>query len=195
MKPLQYIGQVLFFSLFLGVIGYFSTLPVYTHLQPDETLIKLSFRHAGQHVGECHERSAEEMAKLPVYQRKGGSMVCPRGRSDVTIELEMDGKQLYHEVLKPTGLAHSSNANIYRRITVKAGVHTLKARLKDRPGDEYNYVDEETFNLAPGRVLVIDFKATSSEKGNFGGFIFRNKNFADNKPENPQQNQEAVGNK
>jgi len=109
-KALHYIGQGLFYALFMGVIGYFSTLPKYTHLQPDETLIKLSFRHAGQHVGECRERTPEELAKLPEYQRKGGSTVCPRERADVVVELEMDGKQLYKGVLVPTGFAHSSNA-------------------------------------------------------------------------------------
>lgn len=173
-KPLQYISQGLFYALFMGVLGYFSTFPTYTHLQPDETLIKLSFRHAGQRVGECRERTEEEIAQLPVYQRKGAAKkICPRGRANLVVELEMDGKQLLHEVLVPTGLAHSSNANIYRRIPVKAGVHTLKARLKDRPGEDFNYTKEETLTLAPGRVLVIDFKAAT------GGFIFRNKNFED----------------
>ena len=169
-KPLQYIGQGLFYALFMGVIGYFSNLPAYTHLPPDETLIKLSIRHAGQRVGECRERSPEELAKLPEYQRKGGTTVCPRGRADLVVELEMDGKQLLHEVLRPTGFAHSSNANIYRRIPVKAGVHTLKARLKDHEGEDYNYTHEETVTLAPGRIMVIDFKSAT------GGFIFKNKN-------------------
>ncbi len=169
-KPLKYIGQGVVYALFFGVIGYFSTLPKYTHLPPDETLIKMSFRHAGEHVGECRERTPEEMAKLPEYKRKGGSQVCSRERSDVVVELELDGKLLYHETLRPTGLSHSSNANIYRRIPVKAGTHTLKARLRDRPTGDFNYVYEETVNLAPGRVLVIDFKAAT------GGFIFRNKN-------------------
>jgi hypothetical protein len=174
-KSLQYIGQGLFYALFMGVIGYFSALPAYTHLPPDETLIKLSFRHAGQRVGECRDRTPEEIAKLPVYQRKGAdNKICPRERADLVVELEMDGKQLLHEVLRPTGLAHSSNANIYRRIPVKAGVHTLKARLKDHPGEDFNYVREETVNLAPGRIMVIDFKAAT------GGFIFRNKNITTN---------------
>ena len=77
-------------------------------------------------------------------------------------------------------MAHSSNSNIYRRIPVKAGVHVLKARLKDRPDGDYNYVSEETLTLAPGRILVIDFKATTSGATGetTGGFIFRNKNFA-----------------
>ena len=169
-KPLQYIGQGLFYALFVGVIGYFSTFPVYTHMQPDETLIKLSFKHAGQHVGECRERTPEETEKLPAYQRKGGATVCPRGWADVVVELELDGKRLYHEILRPTGLARSSNANIYRRIPVKAGVHTLKARLRDHPGDDFNYVHEETIALASGRILVIDFNSET------GGFIFKNKN-------------------
>lgn len=168
-KPLQYVGQGLTYALFAAVIGFFSTSPVYTHLPPDETLIKLSFRHAGQHVGECRERTPEEMAKLPEYQRKGGAKVCPRGRADVIVELEMDGKHLYNAVLKPAGWQHSSNSNIYQRIPVTAGIHTLKARLKDRPGDEFNYVHEETVNLAAGRLLVIDFNAAT------GGFIFKNK--------------------
>ncbi|TAN85499.1 MAG: hypothetical protein EPN14_01085 [Gallionella sp.] len=168
-KPSQYIGQGLFYALFMGVIGYFSTFPAYTHLPPDETLIKLSFSHAGQHKGACRERTPEELAKLPPLQRKV-TTVCPRERVDVVVELEMDGKQLYHEVLRPAGLAHSSNSSIYRRIQVKAGTHTLKARLKDRDGDDFNYMREETVNLAPGRIMVIDFKAAT------GGFIFKNKN-------------------
>ena len=168
-KPLQYMGQALFYAVFAAVIGFFSTFPVYTHLPPGETLIKLSFRHAGQLKGDCRERSPEELAKLPTYQRKG-TMECPRERTDVVVELEMDGKQLLHEVLRPTGWAHSSNSNIYRRILVKAGPHVLKASLRDHAGGDFNYVHEETVNLAPGRIMVIDFKAAT------GGFIFKNKN-------------------
>lgn len=168
-KPLQYVGQGAFYAIFMGVIGYFSTLPVYTHLPPDETLIKLSFSHAGEHKEACRERTPEEIAKLPRLQRKV-TTVCSRERVDVVVELEMDGKQLYHEVLKPAGIAHSSNASIYRRIQVKAGTHVLKARLKDHAADDFNYVHEETVNLAPGRIMVIDFKSAT------GGFIFKNKN-------------------
>lgn len=168
-KPLQYISQGLFYALFMGVIGYFSTYPAYTYLQPDETVIKLSFSHAGQHKGECRERTPEELAKLPPTQRKV-TTVCPRERSDVIVELEMDGKQLYHVVMPPNGFARSGTSNIYRRIPVKAGAHTLKVRLKDHTGDDYNYAHEETVNLAPGRIMVIDFKAAT------GGFVFRNKN-------------------
>ena len=92
-----------------------------------------------------------------------------RGQESAGI-VSSDGKQLYHEVLKPSGLAHSSISSIYRRIQVKAGTHTLKARLKDHAGEDFNYEREETVTLAPGRIMVIDFKAAT------GGFIFKNKN-------------------
>lgn len=166
-KPLQYVGQGLFYMLFAGSIGYLSSSPAYTHLPADETLIKLSFSHAGQHKGACRERTPEELAKLPSYQRKA-TTICPRERSNVVVELEMDGKQIYHVILVPAGFSHSGVSNIYRRITVKAGTHTLKARLKDDEGDDFNYVREEKVNLAAGRILVIDFKAET------GGFIFKN---------------------
>ena len=168
-KPLQYISQGLFYALFMGAIGYFSVYPAYTYLQPHETVIKLSFAHAAQHIGACRERTPEEIAKLSPMQRKV-TTVCPRERADVVVELEMDGKQLYHVVMPPNGFARSGTSNIYRRIPVKAGVHTLKARLKDHIGDEFNFMHEEKVNLAPGRIMVIDFKAAT------GGFIFRNKN-------------------
>lgn len=174
-KPAQYIGQGLFYVLFAVVLGYFSSFPRYTNLQPDETLIKLSFNHAGQLKQACRERTAEEIAQLPMYQRKA-TTICPsRERSDVVVELEMDGQQLYHVVMKPNGFARSGTSNIYRRITLKAGTHNLKARLKDHAGEEYNYVREETVDLAPGRIMVIDFDAAT------GGFIFKNKNTSSGK--------------
>ena len=75
-KPLQYIGQGLFYALFVGTIGYFSSFPAYTHLAADETVIKLSFSHAGQLKEACRKRTPEELAKLPMYQRKA-TKICP----------------------------------------------------------------------------------------------------------------------
>jgi hypothetical protein len=168
-KPMQYIGQGLFYALFMGVISYFSTSPSYIHLPPDEALIKLSFSHAGHPKGACRERTPEEIAKLPMYQRKV-TTICPRERDNVVVELDMDGKQLYHAVLEPGGLSHSSISSIYRRIPVKAGSHTLKASLNDNGGEHFNYVHEETVNIAPGRIMLIDFQ------DGMGGFIFKNHN-------------------
>lgn len=168
-KPLNYIGQGVAYALFAAVIGYFSTLPKYRHLPPDYALVKLSFSHAAQRKGACRERTDEELAKLPRNMRIRKD--CPRERSDVTVELEMDGKQLYHVVLAPTGLSHDGAASLYRRLSVPAGTHRFVARLKDRERGDFDFVRDETVQLSAGKVLVIDFK---SDAPGAGGFIFRN---------------------
>lgn len=168
-KPMRYLGQGVAYALFATVLGYFSTSPKYTHLPADSALIKLSFTHAAQRKGACRERTDEEMAKLPTNMRIRKD--CPRERANVTVELEMDGKRLYHVVLPPTGLSRDGVASLYRRLPVPAGSHRFVARLKDKEGEGFDFVRDETVLLAAGKVMVIDFRADAPGAG---GFIFRN---------------------
>lgn len=164
-RPLRYLGQALAYILFAAAIGYFSTAPVYKHLESDQALVKLSFRHAAQRKGACRERTDEELAKLQTNMRV--RKVCPRERADVVVELEVDGKPMVQAVLSPSGITHDSAATIYRRFSIPAGTHRFTARLKDAVEGDFGYQAEKTFTLEPGRVLVIDFNATA------GGFTFR----------------------
>ena len=168
-QPLQYLGQGIAFALFATVVGYFSTSPEYVHLPENYALVKLSFSHAAQHKMACHERSAEELAKLP--RQKRFSHECPRERADVVTELEMDGKQLLHVVLPPTGLSRDGASSIYRRFPVLAGEHHFVARLKDQVEGDFNFVREENVTLTAGKVMVIDFHADASGAP---GFMFIN---------------------
>lgn len=156
-QPLQYLGQGVAFALFAVIVGYFSTSPEYVHLPEDHALVKLSFSHAAQHKMACRERTDEELAKLPKHMRVRKD--CPRERADVVVELEMDGKQLFHVVLPPTGLTHDGASSIYRRLPVQAGEHHFVARLKDKAEGDFNFVREEKVTLTAGKVMVIDFKA------------------------------------
>src|SRR3990167_4926252 len=76
---LRYLGQAVFYGLFVAVIGYFSSAPAYVHFPKDLALIKASFSHAGQPKEECHVRTADELAKLP--PNKIGRASC-RGRGE-----------------------------------------------------------------------------------------------------------------
>jgi len=74
-KPLQYIGQGLFYALLMGVIGYFSSFPTYTHLPPDETLIKLSFQACWTDRGRVPASvsgRARQIACVPAQRRNYG---------------------------------------------------------------------------------------------------------------------------
>jgi hypothetical protein len=164
-NTLRYLAQALLYVPLMAILGYFSTSPQYTHMLPDEALLRLSFSHAGQRLGECRERTPEELAKLAPNMRS--ATVCPRERAPVTVELEMDGKLLYRVVAPPSGLSRDGASTVYRRLPVEAGKHHFVARMRDKAEGEYNYVKDVTVQLAPGRVLVIDFLAGQ------GGWLFK----------------------
>jgi hypothetical protein len=164
-RPAQYLAQALAYALFAGFIGYFSTSPAYTQLDPRLALVKLSFSHAGQHRGECRRLTSEEIAALPPNMRR--PLDCPRERLPVEVELLLDGKVLYHGVLPPSGLAKDGASTAYRKFPVPPGPHHLVARLRDsdRPVG-YDYERQADVTLHPRQSFVIDFRPAQ------GGFLF-----------------------
>lgn len=153
----RFLGQAVLYGAFALAIGYFSTSPAYTHLAPGQALLKLSFSHGAQRVGECRDRSDAELAKLPPNMRIRQD--CPRERAPVIVELEVDGVGLYRESLPPSGLSRDGSASVYRRFVVPAGTHRLSARLSDNARGEFNYHGEKTVTLAPAQIVVVEFHA------------------------------------
>ena len=153
-------GQALLYALFALVIGVFSHWPPYRHLQPDQALIKVSFTHSGKPLGECRRLSAEELARLPPNMRAPVS--CPRERSPVTIELDLDGRTVLSRTAPPSGLARDGASALYQRLVVPAGERHLAVRLADdaRAGG-FAHRREARVTLAPGQVLVVDFNAAA----------------------------------
>ncbi len=83
------------------------------------------------------------------------------------VELEVDGQVVLSREVQPAGLKGDGNATFYHRLPVPAGKHRVVARLRDRPGEGFNFEKEQTLELAPGQALLIDFVAAK------GGFLFR----------------------
>jgi len=164
MSPRSIAAQALAYAAFAAFIGYFSAAPEYRHLAPGEAVVKLSFVHAGSRKVECRSRSPEELAKLAPNMR--AALDCPRERSDVVVEVDMDGAPLYRVHARPGGLRNDLPSTVYARRDIPAGRHTFTARLADAADGAVRYRGESTLDLAPGRVLVIDFVAAQ-------GFVFR----------------------
>jgi hypothetical protein len=164
-RPVRYALQVALYVAFGAAIGYFSSRPVFEVMPPDQALVRLSFSHGAKPVAPCRERTDEELAKLPPNMRV--RQECPRERAPVRVEIEMDGKPLYAIVAPPAGIRRDGASTVYRRLPVAAGKHAFKARLADSPDGKFEYTAEEVVDLAPGRVLLIDFNAGQ------GGFLFR----------------------
>jgi len=164
MKALRIAAQFALYVPLMAILAYFSTEPRFSMVAPDEALVRVSFIHATQRREACRERSAEELAKLAPNMR--ASQDCPRERSPLLVEVELDGKLMLRREVQPSGLRHDGNVAVYERMALPAGRHRIVARLRDRAQGEFNYAKDETLELAGGRVLIIDFNAAR------GGFEF-----------------------
>ena len=163
-KPVAIIGQVVLYGAFAAFIGYFSTNPTYHQIPDDVSLVKLSMSHLGGR--ECRKRTPEELAKLPPNMR--APLECPRGRSDIKLLVELDGKPFYETVMHPTGLSKDGISTVYKRFELKSGSYKLAVKMNDNlvnPG--WSHVKEEQVTLKPARVLVIDFNPDK------GGLFFQ----------------------
>jgi hypothetical protein len=166
MNPVaRLLGQAVLYGLFAAALAYFSTSPAYTHLPPDMALMKVSFTHVAPRIGRCRTRSDEELAKLPPNMRIRED--CPRARAPTRIEVEIDGTSIYSEVLQPSGISRDGATSVYRRFPVPAGRHRVEARLSDTAGGDFEHEREETIDLAPAQILLVDFSAQA------GGLLFR----------------------
>jgi hypothetical protein len=155
LKPAAAIaGQVVLYGAFAAVIGYFATDPVYRQIPDDIALIKVSFSHLGER--ECRKRTPEELEKMPRNMR--APLECPRERSDIKIEVDLDDKNILKHTLHPTGLYKDGISTMYKRFEIKAGEYKLAVRMQDNTALEgWRFVKEEKVTLKPAQVLVIDF--------------------------------------
>lgn len=157
-----WIGQGLLYAFFALIIGTFSTSPPYHHLNPDQSLIKLSFSTRSKLASNCHQRSAAELQKLPPNMR--APQDCKRERSPVAVEINLDGVPVYRHVATPSGLSKDGVAAVYHRFPVTSGAHQLSVRVNDDARvTGFIYQVERKVSLTPGQVLVIDFDAEKGE--------------------------------
>ena len=164
-NPLRYLGQAIAYVLFAVVVGYFSTSPVYTYLDPAKALIKLNFSHAGQPKEECRRYTQEELDQLAPNMRK--PMDCPRERVPLLVELEINGELQLKQFIPPSGIASDGAATVYEKFEVPSGAHTVSVRMRDSRREQgYDYTTEKVVNIESGQIVVIDFEPET------GGFKF-----------------------
>jgi hypothetical protein len=164
-RALRILLQALFYVPLMAAIGYFSRAPEFVHVGKDEALLRLSIAHAAERKFPCRKRTAEELAKLPPNMRALED--CPRERSPLAVELEVDGEVRFRTEVQPAGVQRDGLATLYHRMALPAGEHRIVVRMRDRAQEGFNHVREERLPLAGGDALVIDFNASR------GGLEFR----------------------
>lgn len=149
-------AQALLYAAFAAVIGVFSTWPSARVLEDDHGLLRLSLQHPGRPLGDCRQRTPEELAKLPPQMR--APLDCPRERSPVRVRVELDGRAVIDASFAPAGLRRDGASAGYRRLPIPAGRHTLRAQLNDGARrDGFPYERVATLDVQPGQVVLIDF--------------------------------------
>jgi len=165
MTVLRIAFQLLLYVPLMALIGYFSTDPRFTVVPEGQALVRLSIVHGTRRLHECRERTPEELAKLAPNMR--AALDCPRERSPMLVELEIDGRIAYQRTVPPSGLRRDGAVAVYHRMQLPAGRHRLVARLRERAGEGFDYERSADLEIAPGASLVIDFNAGQ------GGFLFK----------------------
>lgn len=149
--------QTAAFGLFALLLAWFSFDPPYRPLGAGEALVRVMVVHAGERLRPCRRLSAAELAARAPNMR--APEACPRGRAPVPVRIELAGRVVVDEQLAPGGLSADGNAQLYLRIAVPAGRHALAVRVADSPREGARvWQRAETVELAPGRVLTIDFR-------------------------------------
>ena len=150
------LGQGLAYLLFALFVGYFANSPSYSPFKKDQALVRLSISYPGQRIAACRKLSVKEMRKKTHNMRR--AFDCPRERHAVRIEVLMDGKPFYDEIVAPSGLANDGKSLFYENFPVPAGDHMLTARLYDNGADgKAGFSGEKNVQLTPGKVAIVGF--------------------------------------
>jgi hypothetical protein len=162
----SYVLQILAYATLAVALGYFSASPPYAYGSAEAAVIKVSLSHATERVAPCVRLTPEEVAALAPNMRRSES--CERARLPLSIEIDVDGRQVMAINASPAGLWSDGPASVYRKLEFPPGEHRLSARLRDSARtDGWDYAYSENVRLEPGRYLTITFRAEN------GGFVFR----------------------
>jgi len=162
-KVLRYTLQLIYFTLFMGVVWYFSIKPPYHQLDDHQSVITLSFIHSTKIREACRKLTQEELMKLAPNMRL--QLDCPRERSPLTLKVYLDDALITQATVNPPGFHNDQVVNFFRRVKVKSGEHRLRIWMNDDinvSGATHQYAQAVT--LKPEQQLLIDFDAGS---GNF----------------------------
>ena len=147
--------EITAYAIFAVVVGLLSVWPRYELVEPDSAIVSLAFSHAAERVGECRRLTQEELNELPPNMRKPAD--CPRERHPIRLELSSNGDQLYQATLLPSGIWADGKANVYERVRVLAGTHSLFVGMNDTGSDGFDYQASLTLDIEPGRNVVVRF--------------------------------------
>lgn len=157
-RPFRWLTQALAYAVFVVLVGYFSNRPAMQLIGEEEAVIRLSFSHVGERIGECRRLTQEELNELPPNMRQ--STDCPRGRLPLFVRLALDGEVVFEKRLPPSGFWGDGETAVNRKFPVRAGEHRLEVRMRDSDRESgFDHSMSRTLDIEPRENVVIGFDA------------------------------------
>ena len=150
-------GIALVLGILAGTTALLASALPWRQLGPDEAVLRLSIRHVTPPKVACKPLTPEQMLQLKPNMRR--PVDCPRERWPLYVELERDGRLLYHATQEPSGLWNDGAAAVHRAFRVAAGRQAIVVRMRDSGRTSgYDQVRAGTVELEPGQNFVIEFE-------------------------------------
>jgi hypothetical protein len=116
-------------GLLLVGLGSLSTFPY--GRDPEDAVLRLSWRVRGERVEECRRLSPEEVAALPVHMRR--QEVCEGRVAPYHLTVRLDDRLLEESTIRPAGARADRPVYVHREYRLPPGQHRvdLEFRLED----------------------------------------------------------------
>jgi len=147
--------------LVLGV-GQLAHLPL--GRAPADAALRLAIRTAAAKLEVCRERSAAELAELPVHMRL--QRVCEDRPVTYRLEVWLDGTLRHSALASKRGLRADRPLVIEETLSISPGSHAVRVRFAPELANELSPAEtaklprdelEENLELAAGRVVLVTF--------------------------------------
>lgn len=113
-------------ALTLGISAG-SRVPV-TFSEPDDALLRLSWRMRGITAEECRTLSEAELERLPVHMRN--PRACIGVIAPYALDVSVDGRVLAADTVRPPGARGDRPLNVLREYPLAPGEHQVRVRLR-----------------------------------------------------------------
>jgi len=165
MKPaLAMVGCFAVLAVVFAGVAALSNWPHHRSLSEGMGVLTLSFNHGADRKAGCRKATPEELAALPPNMRR--PEICPRERPAVRVELDIDGERAFAADVAPSGIAGDGPSRIHERFVLPVGSYEITVRMRDRPGETFDWQVARNLEIGPADHRVIDFRADA------GGFAF-----------------------
>ncbi|MDX1646566.1 MAG: hypothetical protein R3304_05445 [Longimicrobiales bacterium] len=122
MSTVSTLASILVTVALTVALGALSQWPV--HQEPDEAVVRLSWRTEPVRVEECRALTEEELAGVPAHMRR--TEECVGGFVDYALTLAIDGRQALTDTLAPSGLRRDRPVHVLHDETVDPGKHRVE---------------------------------------------------------------------